>query len=88
MIPEKIKAQIDYVAGYAYDCDDWVEIKKQIMLGLPSDLRKLFSTRDQKTKEQILNDFDRKVISYYKEKTGVSLVLRTLQERREIFGVL
>ena len=45
MIPEKIKTQIDYVAGYAYDCDDWVEIKKQIMLGLPSNLRKLFSTK-------------------------------------------
>jgi hypothetical protein len=88
MIPDKIIEQIDSVSVYTHDCDDWVEIKKQIMLGLPSPLRKLFSTRDPLTKEQRLSDFDREVINYYREKTGISLVLRTLEQRREIFGVL
>tara|TARA_R110001583_G_scaffold48919_14_gene153169 strand:+ start:12 stop:278 length:267 start_codon:yes stop_codon:yes gene_type:complete len=88
MIPNKIIEQIDSVSCYTDDCDDWVEIKKQIMLGLPSHLRKLFSTRDPITKEQRLSDFDREVINYYREKTGISLILRTLEQRREIFGVL
>ena len=88
MIPERIVEQIDFVASYATDCDDWVTIKKQIMRGIPSQLRKNFSTRDPKTKEQWLNDFEKELITYYKEMTGVKLILRTLEERRELFDVL
>ncbi len=85
---KKIYEQVDFVASYAADCDDWVTIKKQVMIGLPPVLRKNFSTRDPKTKEQSLNNFEKEIISYYKDKTGTSLVLRTLEERRELFDVL
>ena len=85
---EKIYDQVDFVASYAIDCDDWVTIKKQIMLGLPPILRKNFSTRDPKTKEQSLNNFEKELINYYRDKTGTTLVLRTLAERRELFDVL
>jgi len=84
MIPERIVEQIDFVASYVADCDDWVTIKKQIMRGIPSQLRKNFSTRDPITKEQRLNQFEEQVIIYYKKATGTSLVLRTLSERREL----
>ena len=84
-IPDKILEQIDFVASYVTNCDDWVEIKKQILLGLPSNLRTSFSTRDPKTKEQSLNNFEKQVIKYWKEKTGVDLKLRTLAERRDLF---
>ncbi len=84
MIPERIIEQIDFVASYASDCDDWVTIKKQIMRGIPSQLRKNFSTRDPITKEQRLNQFEKQVINYYERVTGTSLVLRTLSERREL----
>lgn len=85
MIPDRILEQIDFVALYVTDCDDWVEIKKQILLGIPSNLRSKFSTRDPKTKEQRLNDLEREVIQYWKEKTGITLKLRTLADRRDLF---
>ena len=87
-IPDKILDQIDFVSSYAADCDDWVEIKKQILLGIPSELRASFSTRDPKTKEQSLNDFEKFIIQPWKQKTGIDLKLRTLAERRKIFGTL
>ena len=84
MIPDRIIEQIDFVASYAGSCDDWVTIKKQIMRGIPSQLRKNFSTRDPITKEQRLNQFEQRVINYYRDLTGTSLVLRTLAERRDL----
>ena len=51
MIPDRIREQVEFVSSYAGDMDDWVMIKKQIMLGIPSILRKNFSTRDPRTKE-------------------------------------
>jgi len=63
-------------------------VKKQVLLNLPPAARKNFSTRDSKTKEQWLNDFEKDLIIYYKELTGVDLVLRSLDERREMFDVL
>ncbi len=84
-IPDRVVEQIDFVISYASDCDDWVEIKKQIMLGIPSKLRSNFSTRDPKTKEQSLNNFEKLIIEYWKEATGIELKLRTLTERRDLF---
>ena len=85
---ERILEEVKFVASFGGGCDDWVTIKKEIMKGLNPSLRKNFSTRDPKTKEQSLNNFERDIISYYKDLTGVALKLRTLEERREMFGVL
>ncbi len=87
-IPSRIVEQVNFVASYVDDCDDWVTVKKEVMRGIPSDLRKKFSTRDPKTKEQWLNDFEKQLIKHWEEKTGVQLKLRTLQERRQLFGML
>ena len=84
MIPDRILEQIKFVASYADDCDDWVTIKKEVMRQIPSELRKNFSTRDPKTKEQNINNFEKVLINYYKELTGIELMLRTLAERREM----
>ena len=88
IIPKRICEQIEFVSSYASDCDDWVEIKKQILLGIPSGLRSNFSTRDPRTKEQRLNEFEKVIIHYWQQKTGTELKLRTLAERRELFGAL
>ena len=87
-MPERITAQLKEVASYVGDCDDWVTIKKEVMRGIPSALRKNFSTRHPKTKEQRLNPFEIELIESYESMTGVRLVLRTLAERRELFGPL
>ena len=66
--------------------DDWVTIKKIMLRSLHPDLRKSFSTRDQKTKEQSLNEFEKQLIIKYKELTGRTLICRSLKERRELNG--
>ena len=83
-IPDRIREQVEFVASYVGDCDDWVTVKKEVMRGIPSPLRKNFSTRDPRTKEQWLNDFEKELINYYYRSTGTRLVLRTLEERREM----
>ena len=88
IIPDRIVEQLEFVASYADDCDDWVTVKKEVMRGIPSPLRKNFSTRDPKTKEQQLNEFEKHVIEFWKEKTGTELKLRSLSERRKLFGIL
>ena len=85
---DRILDQLRFVMTYVGDTDDWVTVKRQMLLGLPSKLRRNFSTRDSKTKEQWLNDFEEELINYYEQLTGVRLMLRTLAERRELFGVL
>ena len=87
-IPDKIIEQLETVSSYVGDCDDWVTVKKEIMNGIPSSLRKNFSTRDPKTKEQWLNSFEIGIIETYREMTGIDLILRTLEKRRKLFGPL
>ena len=86
MIPDRILEQVKFVASYVCDCDDWVTVKKEVMRGIPSPMRKKFSTRDPRTKEQWLNDFEKDLINYYYRSTGIRLVLRTLEERREMMN--
>lgn len=77
------------VAQAKLDCDDWVEIKKLVMKQVAPSHRKVFSRRDQKTKNHPpLNEFEEKMKELYKEISGVELILRQLDERREIYGRL
>jgi len=87
-IPKEIADQLKIVAAYAVNCDDWVTIKKEVMRAIPPTLRKNFSTRHPKTKEQWLNPFEVRLIEIYQDMTGTQLVLRSLAERRELFGPL
>lgn len=64
------------------DDDDWVDIKIEIMNSLRPELRRLFSRRDQATREQVPSDFDRAVMRMYESASGVALVVRTLEERK------
>lgn len=83
LIPDRVLKQINEVSLYTGDCDDWVTIKKEIMKGIPSHLRKNFSRRDPISKEQTPNDFDISVIDYYREITGITLKIRSISERKE-----
>lgn len=76
IIDERIIKAMEFIASYAKDVDDWVVIKIQILRSVPSHLRTSFSTRDQKTKKQWLNDFDKLVIEKWKEMTGVELKIK------------
>ena len=94
-ISEEKKSQIiveevfKRTANLRLNCDDWVEIKKLVMKQVAPSHRKVFSRRDQKTKNHPpLNQFENEMKDLYKEISGVELVLRELDERREIYGRL
>lgn len=77
------------VAQLKLECDDWVEIKKLVMKQVAPVHRKVFSRRDSKTKNHPpLNTFEERMKNLYKEISGVDLLLRELDERREIYGRL
>ena len=89
MTDEHINALIEasHISSTALgNTDDLVTIKKIMLRSLHPSLRKYFSTRDLKTKEQWLNEFEKQLIVKYKEITGVTLICRTLKERRERNG--
>ena len=55
--------------------EEWLQLKKIILLSLPPEARKSFSTRDPVTKKHSINDFERDVIDIYSRKTGTMLRL-------------
>lgn len=78
----KLKEAVDFVMSYAENSEDWVIVKKEIMKQLPWQLRVNFSTRDRKTYEQRMNDFERMLVEYWAERTGRRLLLVQLWERK------
>ena len=71
----KIKDAILFVHGYAPQVLDWKVLKKEVLKSLPSEKRKLFSTRDPITKAANFNDLETDVIKLWKELTGIDLYL-------------
>lgn len=67
---EKIDLAIDFIDGTT---DDWFKIKPVLVNLFPLSDRTRFSRRHYSTKKQILNLFDKAVINYWKEATGVEL---------------
>jgi hypothetical protein len=72
-ISQDIKSVIDYVMEYASETSNWLDVKKEIMWNLATPKRKLFSRRHYSTKKHSLNEFELQILSYWKQKTGVTL---------------
>lgn len=74
MLSEQIKQKIDEVVTYVGNTTtDWLRVKREILNILPAKDRSLFSKRHFSTKKQVPNDFDREVMDYWKERTGITL---------------
>lgn len=75
-IPDNLKSKIDLVISYVGDfTNDWVRIKKELLNSLPWEERTRFSRRHPFTKKHSLNAFEELVMAYWKERTGVELVI-------------
>jgi len=59
--------------GSVCEINEWMELKKLLLVSLPSDARRNFSTRDPKTKRQHLNDFEHWLIDNYFRALGTKL---------------
>ena len=75
-VPQRILEELATIAAYSVKDDDWMLIKKQLLLSLPPALRKNFSTRHPKTKKQSINEFEVSVIDIYEGMTGIRLRLK------------
>jgi len=67
---------IDYVIQYVGTfSNDWFTIKKEIVNCYPRKERTKFSRRHYSTKLFFINDFEKEIIKYWKEKTGIQLFI-------------
>jgi hypothetical protein len=80
----KVEEALQFVKTYASSATDWKVLKKELLLLLPSDRRKLFSTRDPKTKAQNFNEFERAVAQRWKEITGTEVYLPKANKDEEV----
>lgn len=66
---------IHHAVSVGTECNvqTWMELKKLMLISIPSSDRSNFSIRDSKTKKQRLNDFERRLINNYYSRTGVTL---------------
>ena len=74
-IPNRVIEELTLISTVAGGESDWMFIKRQLLLSLPPTMRKLFSTRDAKTKKQALNNFEMQIINLYEDMTGIRLEL-------------
>lgn len=66
---------VNYVLLYAQNATDWLLIKKELLLLCKPKHRSMFSRRHYSTKKHMLNDFEKEIIDYWKEKTGIELTI-------------
>lgn len=74
VLSDYLKERIQYVAAYIGTASDsWPVIKKHIVISMPGQRRKGlgFSRRHRFTKKMTLNEFDKAVMLYWSELTGV-----------------
>lgn len=75
-IPNHLKERIEDVADYVgQETNDWLLIKRQLIGSFPNEGRRLFSVRHPCTKKQIINEFDKLVMDYWRQLTGVEPVI-------------
>ena len=75
-VSQKVLEELAIISSYGMKDDDWMIVKKQLLLSLPSSLRKNFSTRHPKTKKQSVNEFEASLIDIYEGMTGIRLRLK------------
>jgi hypothetical protein len=77
---EKIEEALQFVSSYAASATDWRVVKKELLRALPAEKRKLFSTRDPRTKAANFNEFEQRVALRWKEITGAEIYLPRANE--------
>lgn len=83
LIDDEILEKITYVSKYiGNSTNNWVRVKREILLNLRPSHRKLFSKRHKTSKKHFLNDFEAQVIKFWQVLTGIVLVLEESQTHR------
>lgn len=59
--------------GMKCGVSSWLELKKILLVSLPSSQRSQFSTRDPVSKNQTMNEMERFIVDNYERQTGIRL---------------
>lgn len=73
---QEIKNALKEVHSYASQEDEWTTIKKELLKSLPPQARTFFSTRDQLTKQQVMNNFEIQVAQLWSLMTSRPVVFK------------
>jgi len=71
----KVEDAVKFVYAYAPNIKEWKVLKKELLKSLSPDLRKSFSTRDNRTKKMNFNDFEKTIVEYWQKLSGDQLYL-------------
>jgi hypothetical protein len=78
---EKVLEAIKFVHTYAPSISDWKILKRELLNNLPMEKRRLFSRRDEKTKKQNFNDFEKNISVLWEEMSGCKLIFRDDEQK-------
>lgn len=70
----KVEESLQFVKSYAPNISEWRVLKKELLKNIPSESRKLFSTRDPVTKATNFNEFEQLVADRWTKLTGVTII--------------
>jgi hypothetical protein len=73
-IPDRVIEELENFHQCAGDVDEWITVKKHVVNSLPSNLRRLFTRRDEKTKHQHPNEFEYELMSRWAALTERSVI--------------
>lgn len=74
IIPSKILEKLEYVSKYVEtSTDDWFRVKKELLTVCSPKERSFFSRRHKTSKKHFLNEFEKELITQWKQLTGVDL---------------
>jgi len=81
-IEESVKELLEDLNEY-YKEDNWLIVKKFLVLHLNPMIRKNFTTRHHKTKKHSLNLYEKNIIKYYYENYNIKLRLYDEDRHKE-----
>jgi hypothetical protein len=72
-ISPRILEELSLIAAYSSGDDDWLPVKKYLLLSLPPEIRGKFSSKNKETNKLTLNKFEHQLIDIYNDMTGIHL---------------
>lgn len=78
-VTDTVRDALAMIATYASDTDDWLMIKRELLVLLPVHERELFSRRHPVTKQQTTNDYEDILIDIWFGLTGTRLTIHGRQ---------
>tara|TARA_Y100000593_G_scaffold93899_1_gene190489 strand:- start:2563 stop:2802 length:240 start_codon:yes stop_codon:yes gene_type:complete len=75
-ISPRVIEELSLIAAYNDNNDDWLSVKKYLLISLPAEIRKEFSSRNRETNKLTLNKFESLLIDIYNDMTGIELRIK------------